>query len=100
MLHVIWEFVVPPDKVNDFERHYAGNGTWAQFFRQDPAYQGTVLVRDRDKPGHYLTADKWADFTSYERFKSANQARYKEIDAGFEALTSSERLIGHFEELA
>lgn len=57
MLNIVWEFHVKSGKDTGFERHYCGSGAWAEFFSQDPGYQKTLLIRDRENPAHYLTVD-------------------------------------------
>ena len=97
MFIVVWEFHVKPEYVADFERHYAGHGTWAQLFREDPSYKETILLRDPKAEGRYLTTDIWASESSYHAFHHRSRERYRELDSAFEAFTASERLLGHFE---
>jgi quinol monooxygenase YgiN len=97
MFIVVWEFKVKPEHVPDFEQHYAADGTWAKLFREDPAYQQTILMRDSKTPDRYLTSDFWRDARSYHSFQQRARARYQELDAAFAVFTSSEALIGHFE---
>lgn len=95
--HVIWEFHVKAEHVTEFERHYSGQGTWAQLFREDPAYKETVLLRDVKTPGRYLTTDVWQSEASYQAFQDRTRERYRELDAQFEAYMDEEALIGYFE---
>jgi heme-degrading monooxygenase HmoA len=97
MFCVVWEFRVKPDHVAEFERHYQANGTWASLFRQDPAYQETVLLRDLKTEGRYLTKDFWQDESSYRSFQERFAERYATLDSEFAAFTESEQLIGYFE---
>ncbi|MEO5936486.1 MAG: antibiotic biosynthesis monooxygenase [Terriglobales bacterium] len=97
MFFVVWEFHVKPEQVAEFERHYSGNGTWAQLFREDPAYKETVLLRDPKTEGRYLTTDIWQNEDSYRAFQERARERYRELDTQFAALTGSEALVGHFE---
>lgn len=97
MFVVVWEFVVKPEHVSEFERHYASDGTWARLFRQDPAYHKTSLLRDPKQSGRYLTADYWHDESAYAAFKERARSQYLELDALFEEFTEKETLIGHFE---
>ena len=97
MFYVVWEFQVKADRVAEFERHYAGDGTWAHLFREDPAYQRTTLLRDPKAQHRYLTVDVWHDERSYQAFQDKSRERYRELDAEFAAFTESEELIGHFE---
>lgn len=97
MFVVIWEFHVKPEHRAEFERHYAGNGSWAKLFRTDPAYKETQLLRDPRAPGRYVTIDMWNDEAAYHGFKEREQRRYRELDSAFEAFTEHETLIGSFE---
>ena len=97
MFFVVWEFHVKPEYVGEFERHYSGNGTWAQLFREDPAFKETILLRDPKTSGRYLTTDIWRDETSYQAFLDRSRERYRELDAAFAAFTEKEALIGRFE---
>ncbi|HWC17510.1 MAG TPA: antibiotic biosynthesis monooxygenase [Terriglobales bacterium] len=99
MIHVIWEFTVSATHQAAFETAYKSDGVWAQLFRRDPAYCETILVRDRDRAGRYLTIDLWEDRESYLRFKDRFAHDYRKIDKECEQLTENERLIGMFEEV-
>jgi quinol monooxygenase YgiN len=97
MFVVIWEFHVKRDHIAEFERHYAGQGTWAQLFREDSAYKETTLLRDPKTAGRYLTTDVWQDAAAYQAFHQRSRDRYSDLDAQFAAFTERETLIGHFE---
>jgi hypothetical protein len=97
LFFVVWEFRVKSEHIADFERHYAPDGSWAKLFREDPAYEGTTLLRDPKVPGRYLTTDVWLNESSYQAFQERSRERYRELDAAFAAYTTDEKLIGHFE---
>ena len=99
MLVHIWEFRIRPAMRQEFERHYGPHGTWVEFFRQDAAYLGTELLRDARDATLYLTLDRWENAAAFETFKSAHRARYLEIDRACKVLTTSERLLGSYEQL-
>ena len=46
MIQLVWEFIVRPDDIREFETHYSSGGTWAELFRKSAGYRGTVLWRD------------------------------------------------------
>jgi heme-degrading monooxygenase HmoA len=96
-LRIVWEFRVRQDRVREFEKHYGGNGTWARFFRRGKGYRETILLRDRDDPGRYMTIDVWDDLESYRVFSEGFAEEYKAIDRRCEALTEEERCVGYFE---
>ena len=99
MLHILWEYRVRKDRILEFEEHYKGDGTWARFFRRGRGYRESILLRDRESPGRYMTTDVWDDLPSYCAFSEANAAEYQEIDRRCEELTEEERCLGHFEAL-
>ena len=97
---LIWEFHVKPGSRPQFERIYGSQGEWAGFFRQDPNYYGTDLVRDPSKPGRYVTLDYWTSRTAYEDFRRLNAADYEKIDEHCEQLTEREVALGAYERVA
>lgn len=99
MIHIVWEFHVKPEKAAEFERHYSSSGTWASFFKKGEGYHGTILVRDTEKPGRYLTFDLWGALADYKDFKTRFSEEYARIDRQCEALTENEACIGIFESL-
>jgi len=99
VIYILWEFTVPQNRLTDFERAYRSEGVWARFFRRDPAYHETILVKDHARSGRYLTIDVWEDKNSYLRFKDRFGDDYQQIDKECERLTSGERQIGIFERL-
>jgi heme-degrading monooxygenase HmoA len=98
-LRIVWEFRVRRGRVREFEEHYGGDGVWALFFRRGRGYRETILLRDRDTAGRYLTIDVWDTLESYRAFSKANAAEYRTIDRRCRALTESERCLGCFERL-
>ncbi len=96
LIAILWEYSVPLEHVADFERHYNSSGTWVIFFRRAAAYHGTVLLRDTETPGRYMTLDHWDSEDAYQAFSAEHEAEYRRIDAMCAALTSSERRLGLF----
>jgi hypothetical protein len=41
MYVILWEFVVPPEKVGAFVAAYKTDGAWAKLFAQAEGYLGT-----------------------------------------------------------
>jgi len=95
----MWEFHVKPEFVEEFERAYGSSGSWAVFFRQSPEYLGTELFRDVDRPGRYLTIDRWTSQEALLRFKREHAVEYAALDQQCERLTDTERFLGEFESL-
>jgi len=96
-MHVIlWEFQARGGQEAEFERAYGPEGVWAKFFRSGDGYLGTELWRDQDRPGRYVTVDRWTTSEAYETFRAAHPDEYKAIDARCEMLTEREAHLGSF----
>jgi quinol monooxygenase YgiN len=93
----LWEFQVSPDSISAFEEIYGPDGSWAQLFRQSPDYLGTELLRDFNRPGRYLTLDRWTSSDALRRFKQDHHAAYSALDKQCESLTEKEMFLGDFE---
>jgi Antibiotic biosynthesis monooxygenase len=64
MVRVVWEFVARADKVSEFESTYANSGPWANLFRKNGGYHGTMLLRDAENARRYWTIDRWQNATA------------------------------------
>lgn len=93
----IWEYVVRPGRVAEFEEAYGPNGAWVELFRGAPGYVRTELHRDRSDPHRYLTIDYWDSAEAWEAFRAARFAEFEALDARCEELTLEEREIGRLE---
>ena len=91
MFVTVWKFMTRD--ADAFETHYGPDGTWAEFFRRDPNYLRTDLLKGED---HYLTLDWWTSRDAYEAFREANADRYAEIDRMCQAVTTSEEKVGEY----
>jgi heme-degrading monooxygenase HmoA len=93
---IIWEFLVPPDKIKEFEAAYGPEGAWAQMFKRSPAFTGLQLLHCEDRFGRYLTLDCWESATDFENFKRNFAADYQLLDAQLQGLASAETRLGGF----
>ncbi len=96
MFVILWEYEVKPGCEKRFEDSYGPDGDWARFFRRDPRYRETRLLRDPAGANRYLTADFWDSREAYEDFQRENREEYQALDASFEWLTVRERHVGSF----
>jgi heme-degrading monooxygenase HmoA len=96
MFVALWEYEVKPGCEESFQSAYGPHGDWVRLFQSDPHYRETSLLKDLSRPRFYFTLDYWNSETSYEQFKSANQAAYSAIDRATEPLTLWERRICNF----
>ena len=95
MYTTVWRFVVRPDAVPEFERHYGPEGTWASLFRKGSGYLGTELFRTvAARATVYVTIDSWESQEDWRRFREAHAADYATLDAQLEQWTFSEQHVG------
>ncbi len=98
-LVTIWEFEAQPDKVAEFEAAYAGDGPWAHLFARSSGYLGSQLLRDSERPGRFITVDRWTSREAFDAFTTRWRAEYAAMDKQYAPLTLREALIGRFEAL-
>ena len=96
MIQVIWTYTVKPERVAEFEIHYAPDGAWVRLFQRAAGYGGTTLLRDAHSAGRYATIDRWETMESFERFKREFRAAYAELDQQCSAFTIDEQQVGTF----
>ena len=66
MFVIVWEYQVKAEHAAQFERVYAGNGSWAKLFQQSRGYLGTELLVDESQMHRYITIDRWTSAQDYE----------------------------------
>jgi hypothetical protein len=98
MFLVLWVYDVKPGFESRFERVYGPDGDWAQFFRHDPNYRETRLLRELSRPNAYMTLDVRESQSAYEKFQQQNREAYLTLDRSCEALTLREKRLGSFDE--
>ena len=94
----LWEFTVAQAARAEFERHYGEDGSWVRLFRQSPGFIGTILLRDRNVEGRYLTVDRWRSEAAYRAFRADFARQYDQLDIACERLTETETSLGEFHE--
>jgi len=94
----LWEFIVEPEHLDEFQRHYGSQGSWVQLFRQAPGYIETLLLQDSTNPHRFITLDRWNNDAAYRKFRSEFSQQYAALDSRCEKLTIRETLIGEFSE--
>ena len=96
MYVVIWRYKVDPAHLAKFEKAYGPKGEWGKFFSTSKDYLGTELLADDERPGEYVTIDRWKSEEAYSAFLSENEADYGRLDRKSEALTLSEARVGAY----
>jgi heme-degrading monooxygenase HmoA len=84
----------------EFERVYATEGDWAEFFRQGRGYIGTELLHDVEAPTRYLVIDRWESADAYNTFVAAHREEYMERVDATRFQYDSELRFGTFETLS
>jgi heme-degrading monooxygenase HmoA len=94
----LWEFMVEPDRVEEFQRLYGPDGPWVALFRRSPGYLDTWLLRDRADPRRFITVDRWKSVEAHHAFRSEFAREYAELDGRCAHLSSRETQLGEFTE--
>lgn len=94
-----WAFQVPPDQETAFRATYGPSGEWACLFRRSEGYLGTTLLQDTDRPGRYLTLDRWTSAEAHDAFLARHRADYDALNRQCERLTEDEWNLGTFGEV-
>ena len=97
MLVIVWEFVVKPDRVEDFEALYREDGAWAELFRESPGFVSTTLMKDLRDGCRYMVADRWTSEELFDEFKRTHAAPYEALDERCRRLTERETELGRFD---
>lgn len=93
----VWEYLVRPECVTEFETAYGRSGDWARLLRKAAGYVRTELHRDRADPGRFLTIDYWETSADWERFRVELGDEFEALDRRCEKLTDHEFEIGRFD---
>src|SRR5690349_19844244 len=91
---IVFEYLVDPARIAEFERTYGRDGAWARFFSRDPAYLGIQLWAFAAQPGRYFVVDRWSSEAAYRAFLETHRAEYERRSAETATLYLSERVIG------
>jgi heme-degrading monooxygenase HmoA len=96
MYIVIWRYKVDPAQEAKFAKAYGPKGEWAKFFSSSKDYAGTELLVDDERPGEYVTIDRWRSEEAYSAFLGEHEEDYGRLDRRFESLTLSENRLGAY----
>ena len=96
MFVILWEFLPAAGREKEFERAYGPDGDWARFFRRDPAYVGTDLLRDTRDPRRFFTVDRWSSQAAFDEFARREARGYRELDEKLAPLCGAETRLGSF----
>jgi heme-degrading monooxygenase HmoA len=94
----LWEFLIEPERLEEFQRHYGPRGTWVGLFRQSPGYLETLLLQDAREPRRFITIDRWESEEAYQSFRARFAREYAELDARCQHFTTRETSLGQYSE--
>jgi heme-degrading monooxygenase HmoA len=97
LLVIVWEYVVKPDRIGDFEDVYRPDGAWGALFRDAPGFVSITLMKDLRDPNRYVIADRWTSETLYEEFKRLRAAEYSALHNRGQRMIERENEIGRFD---
>jgi quinol monooxygenase YgiN len=92
-----WRYEVAPERRHAFERLYGPDGAWVQLFSRSADWLSTELLADLDRPGVYVTIDRWRSRSAYDEFRASVGAEWAEIDQQGEQLTLNEEEVARLE---
>lgn len=93
---IVWEFRAQPERIAAFEAAYGPEGIWAKLFRTAEGFIETLLLKDGEVAGRYLTVDRWTSAEAFEAFRRDRKQDYERLDRELEGLCAEERRIGAF----
>ena len=98
MYVILWEFVVPPEKLDAFIAAYKDDGAWAKLFAQADGYVGTELLCSTEARDEltFLTIDRWKSAKDFGHFHKHFGTQYRTLDTQLQGLTVRERKLGMF----
>lgn len=97
MLVLVWEYMVRPDQLEEFESLYRPDGPWVELFRRGPGFISTTLMRDLRDPLRYMIADRWTSEQAYESFRREHAAEYDALSERGARLFRMEHPVGRFD---
>jgi quinol monooxygenase YgiN len=98
-MHIIfWEFSVREQYLKEFVSAYGAGGDWTALFERADGYLGTELLRSSQRPGVFMTIDRWEDADCFKVFQSRFGDEYKKLDEQLDAFVSTEKKVGEFSE--
>jgi heme-degrading monooxygenase HmoA len=97
---IVFEYRVSAESAAAFERAYGGDGDWARFFADDPAYRGTELWTSLRDERRYVVVDCWDSEAAYADFRRRCGSEYQRRSAASASLYEAERVVGEFRALS
>jgi hypothetical protein len=93
----IWRYEVALEQREAFERLCGPDGAWVRLFSRSADWLSTELLADLDRPGVYVTIDRWRTRSAYDEFRASVGEEWAEIDQQGEQLTLSEEEVACLE---
>ena len=74
----VWRYLVAADVRAEFEHEYGPQGSWARLFASSPGFLDTSLYAEVDRPGIYVTVDRFRTAADWEVFRAEQDVAYTE----------------------
>lgn len=97
MVLIVWEYMIRPDRLEEFELLYRPDGAWVQLLKKSPGFVSTTVLRDTRDPQRYMIADRWMSEASYDALKLEFASEYAALSERGERTHRAEHLIGRFD---
>jgi heme-degrading monooxygenase HmoA len=100
MVEIVWEVVVKEEARGQFELAYGPGGAWSELFAGWPGFRGIMLLRDVNRPRHYLTIELWESVADREQAREERAAEYATLEVTLAGWVESRTEVGAFRALA
>lgn len=93
---IVWTYDVEEAARAAFERAYGPDGDWARLFFAVDGFIEVVLLADIERPGRYLTIDRWRDAVAFEAFIGVHGDQYAALDDALAGISSRGHRLGAY----
>lgn len=100
MFCYLWDYIVRPERLEEFRAGYGTEGEWVRLFRRDPEYIRTHLLTDCDDPLHFMTIDIWSSREARDALRERYPEEFDAIDRRYQSCTVRETHLGDFDGIA
>ena len=89
----VWEYDVPPDRVDSFVAAYGPAGDWARLFARGDGFARTELYRSTESPVRFITVDVWSSQAAWQGFLERWESAYAQLDEALAPLAAGGTLM-------
>ena len=100
MIEIVEEFVVGDEARGRFELAYGPGGAWSKLFGPSQGFRGTMLMRDIESPGRYLSIEVWDTLEEREQARTEREVAFSDLQADLSDWCESRVEVGVFRVMA